>query len=190
MNNYKKHLIPFNVSLSDALFQLNQLSGDKVLFIVDEASTLLGSITDGDIRRGLLKNNSKEVPIKNICEASPKFLYHDQLDFKNILELRKKDFKIIPILDREKRIIDILNFNFFRAYLPIDAIIMAGGRGSRLSPLTDKIPKPLIKIGEKPIMEHNIDRLISFGIKDFWFSVNYLKEQIKEHFAKSKKDIN
>lgn len=190
MHNYKQHLISFNVCLSDALIQLNRLPGDKVLFIVDEASTLLGSITDGDIRRGLLKNNSKEVLIKNFYEASPKFLYHDQLDINNILELRGKGFNIIPILDREKRIIDILNFNLYRAYLPIDAIIMAGGRGSRLSPLTDEIPKPLLKIGEKPIMEHNIDRLISFGVEDFWFSVNYLKEQIKEHFAENKKEIN
>ena len=190
MYNYKQHLISFNVSLSDALIQLNRLRGDKILFVVDETSILLGSITDGDIRRGLLKNNSKEVSIKNFYQALPKFLYHDQQDVKNILELREKGFSIIPILDREKRIIDILNFNFYRAYLPMDAIVMAGGRGSRLSPLTDKTPKPLLKIGEKPIMEHNVDLLISFGIKDFWFSVNYLKEQIKEHFAESKKEIS
>ena len=66
---------------------------------------------------------------------------------------------------------------------------MAGGRGSRLSPLTDTTPKPLLKIGDKPIMEHNIDRLISFGIKDFWVSVNYLREQIIEHLTEIKKDI-
>lgn len=190
MYNYEQHLISFNVSLNDALLRLNKLPDDKILFVIDEASILLGSITDGDVRRGLLKNNSKEVSIKNIYQAFPKFLYHDQKNVKNIFDLRNKGFDIIPILDREKRIIDILNFNFYKAYLPIDAVIMAGGRGSRLSPLTDKTPKPLLKIGEKPIMEHNIDRLISFGIKDFWVSVNYLKEQIVEHFTESKKEIN
>ena len=189
MYNYKQHLISFNVSLSEALIRLNQLPGDKILFVVDEATILLGSITDGDIRRGLLKNNSKEVSIENFYQAFPKFLYQDQQNVKNIFELREKGFDIIPILDREKRIIDILNFNFYKAYLPIDAVVMAGGRGSRLSPLTDTTPKPLLKIGDKPIMEHNIDRLISFGIKDFWVSVNYLREQIIEHFKEIKKDI-
>jgi len=189
MFNFKQHLISFNKSLSDALLKLNQLPQEKILFVVDEATTLLGSITDGDIRRGLLKSNSKDGSIKNFYQPFPKFLYQDQQNVKSIVELREKGFKVVPIIDKEKRIIDILNFNFYRSYLSIDAVVMAGGRGSRLSPLTDKIPKPLLKIGDKPIIEHNIDRLISFGIKDFWFSVNYLKEQIKEHFAKSKKDI-
>lgn len=190
MYNYKQHLISFNVSLNDALLRLNQLPDDKILFVVDEAAILLGSITDGDIRRGLLNNNSKEVSIKNFYQAFPKFLYQDKQNVKNIFDLRDKGFDIIPILDREKRIIDILNFNFYKAYLPIDAVVMAGGRGRRLSPLTNKTPKPLLKIGDKPIMEHNIDRLISFGIKDFWVSVNYLKEQIIDHFTESINEIS
>ena len=190
MYNYKEHLISYDVSLNDALIRLNRLCSDKILFVVGEESILIGSITDGDIRRGLLKNRSKEVSIKNFYQESPKFLYHDQKGVKNILGLREKGYNIIPILDREMRIIDILNFNFYKSYLPLDAIVMAGGRGRRLSPLTDKTPKPMLKIGEKPIMEHNIDRLISFGIENFWFSVNYLKDQIKEHFTESKKEIS
>ena len=186
---YEKHIIQKGISLNEALFKLNQIDGEKILFVVDTENKLIGSITDGDIRRGLLKKNSKEVSIENFYQAFPKFLYQDQQNVKNIFELREKGFDIIPILDREKRIIDILNFNFYKAYLPIDAVVMAGGRGSRLSPLTDTTPKPLLKIGDKPIMEHNIDRLISFGIKDFWVSVNYLREQIIEHFKEIKKDI-
>lgn len=190
MYNYKQHLVSDKISFSDALKKLNQLRGDKILFLIDEESILIGSITDGDLRRGLLKNKLKDVSIKNFYNALPKFLYQDQQNIKNISDFRKRGYNVIPILDRGKKIIDILNFNFYKAYLPIDVVIMAGGRGRRLFPLTSKTPKPLLTIGKKPILEHNIDSLITYGIKDFWISVNYLKEQIKEYFVKSKKEIS
>ena len=190
MYNYKQYLISSKVSISDALLKLNQLPDNKILFVVDEVRTLLGSITDGDIRRSLLKNKSKGISIKKLYQSSPKFLYQDDLNIQNILKLREKKIDIFPILDRKMRIINILNFNFYRSFLPIDAVIMAGGRGRRLSPLTDLTPKSLLKIGEKPIMEHNLDRLITFGIKDFWFSLNYLKDEIISHFEESKKGVN
>jgi dTDP-glucose pyrophosphorylase len=188
--NFGNHIIKKGTSLNDALFQLNKIVGEKILFIVDDKSTYIGSITDGDIRRGLIKNGSLDQKIESFHQEKSKFLSENNFDLNQLIELRENGYKVIPILDREKRIIDILNFNFYRAYLPIDAIIMAGGRGSRLSPLTDKIPKPLLKVGDKPIMEHNIDRLISYGIKDFWVSVNHLKEQIIDHFTESKNEIS
>jgi NDP-sugar pyrophosphorylase family protein len=85
------------------------------------------------------------------------------------------------------RVINVINFRKIRSYLPIDAVIMAGGRGQRLQPLTDHTPKPLLKIGGKPIMEHNLDRLISFGISNYWVSVKYLGEQIENYFGNGKK---
>ena len=81
------------------------------------------------------------------------------------------------------QVVNIINFRTIKSYLPIDAVIMAGGRGQRLQPLTDTIPKPLLKVGGKPIMEYNIDRLASYGIDDFWVSVNYLGEQIQQYFG-------
>ena len=74
-----------------------------------------------------------------------------------------------------------------RSYLPVDAVIMAGGRGQRLSPLTDSTPKPLLKVGDKPIMEHNLERLALYGIDDFWVSVKYLGEQIEDYFSDGSK---
>tara|TARA_B110001452_G_C15167685_1_gene405909 strand:- start:30 stop:1073 length:1044 start_codon:yes stop_codon:yes gene_type:complete len=186
----EKHIIKKRTSINDAIIQLNQINGEKILFIVDEERTYIGSITDGDIRRGLINNNSLDQKIEFFMPEKSKFLLENKFVLKNLIDLRDSGFKIIPILDDQKKINSLIDFNHLKSYLKIDSIIMAGGLGSRLSPLTDKIPKSLVKVGEKPIMEHNIDRLISFGIKNFWVSVNHLKEQIIEYFEESKKGIS
>ena len=85
--------------------------------------------------------------------------------------------------NRERHIIDVINLERFKTRLPIDAVLMAGGKGERLRPLTEKTPKPLLLVGDKAIIDHNIDRLISYGVQHISVTVNYLKEQIEEHFA-------
>ena len=79
--------------------------------------------------------------------------------------------------------VNVINFREIDSYLPVDAVIMAGGRGQRLMPLTEKTPKPLLKVGDKPIIDHNLTRLSLFGIDDFWISINYLGEQIEGYFG-------
>lgn len=187
--NFGKHIIKKGTSLNDALFQLNQIDGEKILFIVDDDSTYIGSVTDGDIRRGLIHNGSLEQKIESFNPKKSKFLFENNFDLHQLIELRENGYRVIPIIDDQKRIKHLVNFNDIKSYLNIDSIIMAGGRGSRLSPLTDNTPKSMLMIEEKPIMEHNFDRLISFGVKNFWVSVNYLKEQIIEYFEISKKEI-
>ncbi len=91
--------------------------------------------------------------------------------------------KLVPILDKDKHIVEIVNFEKVNTRLPIDAVLMAGGKGERLRPLTEKTPKPLLPVGDKAIIDHNIDRLISYGVKHINVTVNYLKEQLEEHFA-------
>ena len=190
MYNYKQHIIPVDTSLSQALTNLEELIYEKILFVVDKENRLLGSITDGDIRRSLLKNNSINKTIESVYEPSPKFFYENSIDLKKLIELRKEAIQVIPIVDQQKRIVDIFNYSLYKSYLPVDTIIMAGGRGSRLAPLTNTKPKPLLEIGGKAIIEHNMDRIISYGVKNFWLSVNYLKEQIKSHFKNGNDQIN
>jgi NDP-sugar pyrophosphorylase family protein len=79
--------------------------------------------------------------------------------------------------------VEVINFRKLKSYLPVDAVIMAGGRGERLKPFTDSVPKPLLKVGGKPIIEHNIDRLSAYGIFDMWISIRYLGDQIKDYFG-------
>lgn len=190
MYNYRQHIIPVDTSLSQALTNLEELINEKILFVVDKENKLLGSITDGDIRRSLLKNNSINKTIESVYEPSPKFFYENSIDLKKLIELRKEAIQVIPIVDQQKRIVDIFNYSLYKSYLPVDTVIMAGGRGSRLAPLTDTKPKPLLEIGGKAIIEYNMDRIISYGVKNFWLSVNYLKEQIKTHFKNGKDQIN
>jgi len=180
--SYKRHLVVNNSTIKQALAKLNDLAGDAILFVVDEQERLIGSLTDGDIRRGFLQGLTLESNVLEFIQKNPKFLRKGDYDIQEVIEFRKEEFKIIPIVDKENRIRDILNFRFHKSYLPLDAIIMAGGRGARLKPLTDNVPKPLLKIGDKPIIEHNIDRLISYGINDLWISVKYLGEQIEDFF--------
>ena len=91
--------------------------------------------------------------------------------------------KLVPILDEEDRIVDIINLEKYRTKLPVDAVLMAGGKGERLRPLTEKTPKPLIKIGDKCIIDYNVDCLLSYGLNHIFVTVNYLGEQLEEHFS-------
>lgn len=183
MNKYKDHLILTGSTIKQALIQLTSLGADAILFVVDNEDKLIGAITDGDVRRGFIKGISIEAPINDIIRFSPRFIKKGERDIQKVIEFREKDFKVIPILDKKNRVVNVINFRKIRSYLPVDAVIMAGGRGQRLIPLTDKIPKPLLTVGYKPIIEHNLDRLALFGIDDFWISINYLGEQIENYFG-------
>ena len=186
MQNYKAHLILKGSSVKQALAMLNELSKDAILFVVDNNDKLIGSITDGDIRRGLLNDFSVDSIIDKIIQPKPHYVIKGQNDIYKIIKYRDENYKILPVLDEQSIIVDIINFRKIKSYLPIDAVIMAGGRGERLKPLTDLVPKPLLKIGKKPIMEHNLDHLITYGIVNFWVSVNYLGNQVEDYFGSGK----
>lgn len=192
MINYKEHLITKDASIKEALQKLDVLAKDAILFVVNSSNELIGSLTDGDVRRGLLKGAKIDDNVTSIIQPSPKYIRKGERDIKKLIEYRDNNFRILPVLAKDSdEIVNIINFRLIKSYLPVDAVIMAGGKGTRLRPLTDNTPKPLLKIGDKPIMEHNLDRLVDFGIDDFWVSVNYLGEQIESYFADGKsKNIN
>ncbi|MEI3801741.1 MULTISPECIES: nucleotidyltransferase family protein [unclassified Chitinophaga] len=180
---FRKHLILQNESVKDALNKLNLLAIDAILFVVDENDKLIGSLTDGDIRRGFIKGYSFETPIMEYIQPDPIFIFKNDYSLDQLDIFSKKNLKIIPIIDADHRIVDILNLRVKISLLPLDTIIMAGGRGERLMPLTDTCPKPLLKVGGKPIIEHNIDRLVNYGINRIIISIRYLGHQIKEHIG-------
>jgi dTDP-glucose pyrophosphorylase len=191
MRSYKEHLILSGCSIKEALTILNELSQDAILFVVNDADKLIGSLTDGDVRRGLLNNFNLGTLIDEIIQSNPRFVRKGNYDIHKIIEYREQDYRVIPVLDDNDIVVNIINFKYIKSYLPIDAVIMAGGRGQRLQPLTDYTPKPLLNVGNKPIMEHNLDRLAMFGIDDFWVSLKYLGKQIEDYFGAGKqKNIN
>lgn len=183
MLTFKDHLILVGSSVKTALERLNELAPDSILFVVDHNDRLIGSLTDGDLRRGILKDFTVLSKIDKIIEPNPRFIRKGEYDIQKIIKFRENLLGVLPVVDSEMRVVNVINFRNLKSYLPIDAVIMAGGRGQRLQPLTDSIPKPLLKVGDKPIMEHNINRLSQFGIFNFWVSVKYLGEQIEEYFG-------
>jgi dTDP-glucose pyrophosphorylase len=183
MRNFRDHLITQEKTIKEALIMLDVLAKDAILFVVNENDILIGALTDGDVRRGLLKGITIEDLVNIIIQTNPKFIRKGDRDITKIIEYREANFRILPILDKHNKVVNVINFREIRSYLPVDAVIMAGGRGTRLQPLTDTIPKPLLKVGGKAIMEYNIDRLALYGIDDYWFSVKYLGEQIEEYFG-------
>ena len=186
MVNFRDHLITTGTSIRESLQRLNDLAGDAIVFVVDENDKLKGSLTDGDVRRGLLKGVTIDEPVSKIIQGNPRYIRKGARDVHQIIKYRKENFRIIPVIDAEDKVVNIVNFRHMRSYLPIDAIIMAGGKGTRLRPLTETTPKPLLMVGDKSIMEHNVDRLALYGIDDFWFSVKYLGEQIVDYFGDGK----
>jgi dTDP-glucose pyrophosphorylase len=191
MRHYSEHLILSGSTIKEALFKLNDLSQDAILFVVDSKNKLLGSLTDGDVRRGLINNYSIENTIDQVIQKKFKFIRKGDNDIKRIIQYREANFRIVPILDNNDVVVNVINFRNIKSYLPIDAVIMAGGRGQRLQPLTNTIPKPLLKVGEKPIMEYNLDQLAKYGIDNFWVSLKYLGNQIENYFGSGKdKNIN
>jgi len=181
--NFRKHLIKENNTIKTALELISKVGIETILFAVNENNQLKGSITDGDIRRGLLSGLSLDDEIKRIIHKDAKYIRKENYSIEEVISLRSKNYKVIPIVDKNDVILNILNFRLMKSYLPIDVVLMAGGLGTRLKPLTDNTPKPLLKIGDKTIIDYNVDRLKKFGVDDFWISVSYLSEQIENHFG-------
>jgi dTDP-glucose pyrophosphorylase len=191
MRHFSEHITKSGTSIRDSLKLLDKLSEDAILFIVNDQEKLIGSLTDGDVRRGLINGAELEQPVDDIIQSHPRFIRKGDQDIQKVIEYRDNDFKIIPILDHQDRIVNVINFGELKSYLPVDVVVMAGGKGTRLRPLTEQTPKPLLKVGDKPILEHNIHRLSLFGMDDFWITVNYLGEQIEEYFGNgNQKNLN
>jgi len=181
--NYKRHLINTACTIKDALGKLNDLAADAILFVISAENELLGSLTDGDVRRGFLSGLNMESQVDQFIQANPKSIRRGKYTIQEVIEYRDNNYKILPVIDKNNVVINVINFRILKSYLPVDAVIMAGGRGERLKPLTDVMPKPLLKVGDKPIIEHNLDRLASYGVDDFWITIKYLGEQIVDHIG-------
>ncbi len=179
------HIISEKKTLLEALKQINSIAPEPlVLFVVDDQQRMVGTLTDGDSRRALVAGASVSDTIDTVMLHNFRYMTTDNVaDVKEIRHQKEMKMKLVPILDKGNHIVDIINLEKYKSRLPFDAVLMAGGKGERLRPLTLETPKPLLKVGDKCIIDHNIDRLISYGVKHISVTVNYLKEQIEEHFS-------
>jgi dTDP-glucose pyrophosphorylase/predicted transcriptional regulator len=186
-----------NVSIKEALKKFNDI-GEKVLIVVDENKTLLGTITDGDIRRYLLKTGSFEGNISNVYNRNPKFIYSTDSPEKAKKLMLDNKIEILPVVNNQKEVVGYItwydlfkeqpDFYQIKEKIDIPVVIMAGGRGTRLDPFTRVLPKPLLPIKEKTITEHIIDSFKKFGFYRFILILNYKGKVIESYFNSIEKD--
>lgn len=180
----RQYLINEEASVKDALVAINGVTHDgESLIVVDAEQRMVGSLTDGDIRRGLIAGAELSDVVSKIMHRDFKYVKQTEFDVAHLKAFRDRRIMFVPVLDEQKRVVDVVNMTKYKSKLPIDAVLMAGGKGERLRPLTEKTPKPLLEVGGKCIIDHNIDRLISYGVEHINVTVNYLAEQLEGHFA-------
>jgi dTDP-glucose pyrophosphorylase len=168
-----------NITLEEVLKTLD-INGNGVLPLVDNENHLVGIITDGDVRRGILNKKS----VLQMINFSPKCISNSLSEEEIEIELRNMKKRHLPIVDDNKKLIDILILDEISLKKNKNSIvIMAGGLGSRLGELTRYQPKPMLKVGEKPLLENMIEILRDQGFYDFYISVNYKANIIKEYFG-------
>lgn len=173
-----------NKTIIDAFKRIDQLSSNntRILFITDENNKIVGSISDGDCRRALIKGKHLDSPLYEVMNKNFTFLRKNEYDINVIQKIRKLDLKYVPELNEDGTLFAVRDFTNGKSYVPVDAVMMAGGKGERLRPLTLETPKPLLKVADKPIIDYNIENLLNSGINHINVTVNYLGEQIEEHF--------
>jgi NDP-sugar pyrophosphorylase family protein len=162
----------------------------QTVFVINDKKQVIGSITDGDIRRGLINGLTLQDSLNRFIYKKFHYLLENEENFQKLKEFRKRKLKAVPLLSKDGKLIKIYDFTKIKSILPIDAVIMAGGLGRRLQPLTNDIPKSLLKVGNKEIISYNLDRLKQFGILNQFVTVNYLGEQIDKFCSNYDKEIN
>jgi len=187
----KNLLINPNVNIKNALKQLNK-TGEKCLIVVDKRNKLLGTLSDGDVRKAILKGKFDKDKINEYYQKNPTFLRKENYSLNQAKSiLIKKRIDIIPIIEVSKRVVDVLTFkNVFKkgkSGLRSDTfsktvVIMAGGKGTRLEPFTSVLPKPLVPINEKPVIEHIIEKFVSNNVVNFFITLNYKSRILRAFF--------
>jgi len=192
MASAQENIIPENASIRDALARLNERPQSLTLFVNDEQGKVVGTVTDGDIRRGLLGNVELTDPVSDVMNRKYQFLRQGELaNVAHYHDLRDRGLKLVPVLNEANELVQVVSPVQQRAVLPVDAVIMAGGEGRRLRPLTLEKPKPLLPVGGVPIIERNITRLSQYGVHNIWLTINYLGAQLVDYFGDgSTRDLN
>ena len=179
-----------NITIRQAMKKLSQ-SGEKCLVIVDEKNTLLGTLSDGDLRKAILIGSEMSDSIQRIYQSNPTVLIDGEYEKEDIKKIfTQQRFDLIPVVNNRGELIDIFLWDKIlnngkkdqKEKLNVPVVIMAGGKGTRMEPFTKILPKPLVPIHEKPIIEHIIERFTEIGCSDFHLTVNYKSKILKAYF--------
>ncbi len=191
----KNLLIRPNANIKNALKQLRR-TGEKCLVVVDKKNKLLGTLSDGDVRNAILKGKYYKDKVNEFYNKKSTFIKKENYTLSQAKDIFiKKRINVIPILERSRRVVDIITFeNIFKKnknnnkpnkFLKT-VVIMAGGKGTRLEPFTNVLPKPLIPINEKPVIEHIIERFVKNNFFNFLITLNYKSKILRAFFQEMK----
>lgn len=183
----KNILVVHTATLVETMKVLDE-SAKQFVAVVNNKEELVGSITDGDIRRAILRGKSLQVPITEVMNPNPVYVSTNLSKEKQLAFMKQRKVNQLPLVDENKRVQDVLFYDDMTVVTEkINTIVlMVGGLGTRLRPLTNDLPKPMLPIGGKPILENIIMHFKSFGFVNFILSVNYKKEVIKNYFQDGK----
>ncbi len=181
---WKKSLIPQTATIRDAIAAIDG-GNHQIALVVDEASALLGTVTDGDVRRAILKGMKLDATVSSIMSKDPIVAERGQGKETLLALTRHRGIHQVPLVDENRRVTGIETVDHILNATRNDSIVvlMAGGQGSRLRPLTEDTPKPLLEVGSKPLLETILETLISYGFHRFYIAVNYMADAIMQHFG-------
>lgn len=192
----KNITVSSSITIKEAMGRLDE-TAEKALLVVDDDKKLIGALTDGDIRRHILKDQNLIDTIEKAYNRDPFFVFQEQFDLGVLKEFFTENMiSLVPILDQDRKVVDYVTWEKVfgdgkkeekqRVSAPV--VIMAGGKGTRLKPFTTILPKPLIPVGNKPVMDHIIDRFRAHGITSFYFTVNHMSKIIRAYFEEKNTD--
>ena len=192
--DFKKARLTSDKTIIDAI-KIIDYASLQIVLVVDEGDTLLGTVTDGDIRRAILNGISLEESVTKIMNTKPTIVPQGTSRDEMLALMTARKIHQLPVLDTAGHIVDLMQLDELakdevktdESVDDVWVVLMLGGMGTRLMPLTHDIPKPMIEIGGKPLLETIIKNFKAHGLKNFYFSVNYKSEVIKDYFGNGEK---
>ncbi len=189
-DNVKPFLVPKTYTIRQAMEQLERTE-EKIVFVVDEGAHLVGSLTDGDIRRWILSDGDLKAEVVKICNCNP-HIAEEGFDLDQLrTDMVKGNFGCVPVVNPSREVVQLIFWKELfqgevaartKRQLTLPVVVMAGGRGTRLAPFTNVLPKPLIPIGDRTVIELIIDQFLPYGLNDFHLSINYKSKILKSFF--------
>jgi dTDP-glucose pyrophosphorylase/CBS domain-containing protein len=186
----KPFLVPLTHTIRQAMEQLEKTE-EKIIFVIDEASHLLGSLTDGDIRRWILSDGDLKAQVHRVCNRKP-YIADESYEPEQVrTDMLNKNIGCVPVVSPSREVVRLLFWKGLfqgavtskpKRHLSLPVVIMAGGRGTRLEPFTNILPKPLIPVGDRTIIEIIIEQFRPYGVDRFLLSINYKSKIIKSFF--------
>lgn len=184
MASWKNVLMSPASAISEAIKVLDEDEA-KIVLVVDAAGHLLGTITDGDIRRGLLRGLTLNAEISEVMNREPKVVY--QGESRETVRSRMESLSVrqMPVVDKYMVVQGLETLKSLSDSNKLDnpVFLMAGGFGTRLRPLTDNTPKPMLRVGDKPILERILESFVQMGFHEFYISTHYKAEMVRNHFG-------